>query len=124
MMERAVFDTNVLIHYGYDRPEAVDAVLGCTERFISLTTWMEFLVGISVLERPKYKRFLEENFEIIETGFEIAERVIDIQRSYGLKLPDATIYATAKYLHAPLITFNTKDFDAGAPDIYVPSQAA
>ena len=74
-------------------------------------------------KRETYDQFLRDNFDIVETGFEVAEFAIDIRRSKRLKLPDATIYATAKYLHVPLITFNTKDFDSSESDIYVPKAA-
>ncbi|MEZ5813535.1 MAG: PIN domain-containing protein [Alphaproteobacteria bacterium] len=122
-MDRAVFDTNVIIQYSNGHEPSRDAFLRVTDRFISLTTWIEFLVGIAPPRRATYDRFLQENFEIVETNFDVAEFVIDIRRSKRLKLPDATIYATAKYVRAPLITFNTKDFDINEPDIYVPKAA-
>jgi len=110
-MDRAVFDTNVIIQYSNGHQPSRDAFFMVKERFISLTTWIEFLVGIAPPKRPTYDRFLQDNFEIIETSFEVAEYVIDIRRSKRLKLPDATIYATAKYIKATLFTYNTKDFD-------------
>lgn len=119
-MDRAVFDTNILIHYTHDHPGAVSAILGCSHRIISLTTWIEFLVGISVVQRPQYEEFLRKNFEIVEIDLEIANYVIDIRRSKKLKLPDATIYATAKCLRVPLITANSKDFGGVDPDILIP----
>ena len=121
-MDSAVFDTNVLIYYANGRPDSRIAFRRVINRYISLTTWIEFLVGVSAEQRLSYESFLKDNFEIIETDFEIADFIIDIRRSHKLKLPDATIYATAKHLRAPLVTYNTKDFDPSWPDVYVPGE--
>ncbi|MCF8495371.1 MAG: PIN domain-containing protein [Alphaproteobacteria bacterium] len=119
-MDRAVFDTDVIIHYAKDMESAVKIITDCPERYISFTTWIEFLVGFRVSEQARCRAFLQNNFDIIPCDHRIAEFVIHLRQTAKLKYPDATIYATAKYLRAPLVTFNTKDFDAALPDIVVP----
>jgi predicted nucleic acid-binding protein len=119
-MDRAVFDTDVVIHYSKDVDAAVDAVLGCRERYISFTTWVEFLVGFSLAGQARPRHFLQNNFEIIPCDDRIADFIIDLRQTTKLKYADTTIYATAKYLRVPLVTFNTKDFDRDLPDVYVP----
>lgn len=119
-MERAVFDTDVIIHYSRDVDVAVKALMDCNERYISFTTWIEFLVGFNAGDQPLYREFLQNNFEIIPCDHHVAEFIISLRQTTKLKYADATIYATAKYLRVPLVTFNTKDFDETAPDICVP----
>ena len=42
--------------------------------------------------------------------YEIAENVILIRQRKKIKLPDAIILATAKFLNCPLMTRNVEDF--------------
>jgi predicted nucleic acid-binding protein len=60
-------------------------------------------------ERMAIKELLD-NFEIIFINSEIAENVIAIRQQKKIKLPDAIILATAKFLTCPLLTRNVADF--------------
>lgn len=64
------------------------------------------------------REFLD-NFTIIDLNKEIAEISISIRKEHKIKLPDAIIWATAKYCNGLLITRNTKDFPIHASDIKV-----
>ncbi len=120
MIDSAVFDTNILIDYSNGSEAAQRVVRTTTIRAISQVTWVEFLVGVPLPRIDRFKSFLRKNFEIIEPDLALSDYIIDLRRTRGLKLPDATIYATAKFLGVPLITRNTKDFDGRAPDVIVP----
>ncbi|MGB0720710.1 MAG: PIN domain-containing protein [Bdellovibrionales bacterium] len=122
-MKRAVFDTDAIVHYSKDVESVVDIVLGCEERYISFTTWVEFLVGFPLADQQRARQFLDNNFTIIPCDAKIANFVIDIRRETRLKYADATIYATAKYLRAPLVTCNAKDFKSDWEDVYIPKFA-
>jgi predicted nucleic acid-binding protein len=68
----------------------------------------------------KSREFLERTFEIVYPDETIFAFALDLRRSKRMKLPDALIRATARSLGTRVVTRDTKDFDADAPDIYVP----
>jgi predicted nucleic acid-binding protein len=80
---------------------------------------MELLVGTSEENEEIVKGFLD-NFTIIALNEEIAEIAIATRKENKLRLPDAIIWATAKYTNSLLVTRNTKDFPTHASDIKVP----
>ncbi len=121
-MERAVFDTNILIDFSHSNEQAQEVIKFCRERLISVVTWIEFLTGIPEPRLDQAKAFLEDMFEVIYPDEIIYDITLDLRRQKRLKLPDATIYATAKSIGAPLVTRNTKDFDRNWADIDVPYQ--
>ncbi|WP_410176341.1 PIN domain-containing protein [Rickettsia hoogstraalii] len=61
-----------------------------------------------------------KNFLIINLNEEIAEIAVVLRKENKIKLPDAIIWATAKFTNSILITRNTKDFPVNAFDIKVP----
>ncbi len=120
VMKAAVFDTNILIDFANAHEEARAIIRRCDERMISVITWVEFLTGVPYPKMEEAKAFLSDMFDIIYPDEEIYNMALDIRREKRLKLPDATIHATAKHLNVPLVTRNTKDFDETMPDICVP----
>jgi predicted nucleic acid-binding protein len=118
-MNRAVFDTNILIDFANDRPEAVQLIRGCADRLISVVTWVEFMTGIPLPIVENARLFLEANFEVIYPDEKIAGLTAELRRR-RFKFPDAMIYATARAEGAPLVTRNTKDFDAAEPGVHIP----
>ncbi len=119
-MNRAVFDTNILIDFSYANPKAQEILSAYTERYISVITWLEFLVGVPAPKLEQAKEFMNDLFEIIYPEESIYETTLLLRRERRLKLPDAMIYATAKKLSASLVTRNTKDFDGSQPDVHIP----
>jgi len=70
------------------------------------------VLGYNFLDSEKeslVKAFLN-SFEIIETSPEIRHIVIEYRRKKKIKLPDAIILATAKFLNSDLLTNNPADF--------------
>ncbi len=116
---RALFDTNILIDYLLGYNEAKLEIEQYNEPAISIITKMEVLVGASVDDEDKIKSFLE-HFTIIPLNEEIAEIAVEIRKNKKIKLPDAVIWASAKYINSLLITRNIKDFAAQSADIKVP----
>ncbi len=66
--------------------------------------------GYSQTERKDAEEFLEENFFFMPLDREIARVTAKIRRTTKLKLPDATIAATAMVTMTPLVTRNISDF--------------
>ncbi|PJB69367.1 MAG: VapC toxin family PIN domain ribonuclease [Alphaproteobacteria bacterium CG_4_9_14_3_um_filter_47_13] len=119
-MKRAVFDTNILIDFSRSHIGAQEIIRNCSERYISVVTWLEFLTGIPEPKIPQAKEFLNDVFDVIYPEESIYERTLMLRRLKKLKLPDAMIYATAKEFSVSLVTRNTKDFDGSQPDVHVP----
>ena len=112
-MSDPFFDTNILVDWLSDRPQAA-AELGRYRRHrISRIVWTEVLTGESLERRIA-------PFEVVEIDARIAGAAADIRHRTGMKLLDAYILATAQVNGAILITRNTKDFPAAMPGIRVP----
>lgn len=116
---KAVFDTNILIDYLSGNLLAYKELKLYKNPQISIITKMEILVGASKDNQEMIREFLD-NFTIINLNEEIVEVAVGIRKEHKIKLPDAIIWATAKYSNSLLITRNTKDFPAQAPDIKIP----
>jgi hypothetical protein len=116
---KAVFDTNILIDYLLGNSLANKEIVQYKNPQISIITKMEILVGTTEETEEVIKEFLG-NFTVINLNEEIAEIAIMIRKDNKIKLPDAIIWATAKYTNSLLITRNTKDFPLHASDIKVP----
>ena len=115
----ALFDTNILIDYLNGISAARDEIRRHERPMISLITWMEVLAGTHAEQSMLVRGFLRR-FECVGINAGIAERAVDVRRTYKLKLPDAIICATALEHSALLVTRNTKDFPGDQPGIRVP----
>jgi len=118
-MSDPVFDTNILIDWLRERPEAARELSRYTRHRISRITWTEVLAG-EPLESRDHVRSLIAPFEVIEIDGRIAQSAADIRYRTHMKLLDAIILATAQINGAILVTRNTKDFPANMPGIRVP----
>lgn len=119
---KALFDTNILVDYLNGAPSAREELARYSARLISLLTWMEVLVGCREPgEETTARRFLE-SFEVIPVDARVAERAVALRRHNRIRLPDAIIWASAQEQNALLVTRNTKDFPAEAPEIRIPYQ--
>jgi predicted nucleic acid-binding protein len=116
---RALFDTNILIDYLIGHNEARLIIEQYENPQISIITKMEVLVGTTEDNEEIIREFLD-NFTVIALNEEIAETAIEIRKNNKIKLPDAIIWATAKYNNSLLITRNTKDFSMHSSDIKIP----
>ena len=113
------FDTNILIDWLNDRPQASAELARYRRPRISRVVWTEILAG-EPLESRDVVRDLIGPFEVVEIDTRIATAAADIRFRSHMKLMDAYILATAQVNGAILITRNTKDFPAEMPGIRVP----
>lgn len=117
----AVLDTNILIDYLIGIEAARDEIQRYPQPCISPVTWMEVMVGVTPEEDGPVRRFLTR-FRQIAIDAEIAERAVDLRRSFGMRLPDAIIWASAQCAGALLVTRNSRDFPVNEPGVRVPYQ--
>lgn len=97
-------DTNTLI-YLFNGNEAVAEILDGKKLFISFITEIELLSkpGLTSSQLNILKRLMND-FAIIDINKTIKEEAAQIRREHKLKLPDAIIAATVKYLSITLVT--------------------
>lgn len=115
----AVFDTNIVIDALNGLTEADNEYARYDRVFISRITWMEVLVGARD-DDVQLRDFLDTHFEIIPLDLAVADRAIQLRRTYHMRLPDAIILATAQTNNAVLVSRNTKDFRPEWGGVYVP----
>lgn len=118
-MSDPFFDTNILIDWFKDRPQATAELSRYKRHRISRIVWTEVLAGESLERRDIVQQALAP-FEVVEIDARIASAAADILHRTRMKLLDAYILATAQVNGAILITRNTKDFPAAMPGIRVP----
>lgn len=118
-MSDPFFDTNILIDWLNDRPQAISELSRYNRHRISRVVWTEILAG-EALETRDTIRELIAPFEVVEIDARIATAAADIRHRARMKLLDAYILATAQVSGSILITRNTKDFPAEMPGIRVP----
>lgn len=106
---KVVFDTNILIDYLVGIEAAREELALYAGPLISTITWIEVMVGATEAEEPQ-----------LPIDGRVAEIAVAIRRRYRIRVPDAIIWASARYSDALLVTRNTRDFPAEAPDIRVP----
>ena len=117
---KAVFDTNILIDYLNGVEKAAAELELYDERYISVITQIEVLVGADdAKEEHLIRRFLT-GFKVRELSPVIAEATVRLRKELSLKVPDAIVYATAREEGCMLVTRNTRDFEVEWPDVREP----
>lgn len=110
---KAVLDSNTII-YASKQTIDVEKLLAAYDEFhVSIITYME--VYAHEFENADEKALIDELFdslEIVEITRDIADRAITYRKNKHkqIKLPDAIILATTKYLNADLLTDDYDDF--------------
>jgi predicted nucleic acid-binding protein len=128
MATQLLIDTDVLIDYLRDYPDAVSYVEAQQERLlISVVTVAELYAGVREgEERSRLERFLRA-FEIIPLDQRVAIQGglyrRDYSKSHNVGLADALIAATATQRQVPLVTLNRKHFPM-LQDVFVPYHKA
>jgi len=117
---KPLFDTNILVDYLNGIQQAADEIDRYKSRFISAITFIEVLVGARNEEDERRIRAFLATFETLGFVPALIEKTILLRRQFGLKIPDAIIYATSKLNGTVLVTRNTKDFKEDWPDIRIP----
>lgn len=118
-MTGTFFDTNILIDWLRDRPEATAELARHDRHRISRIVWTELLAGEPAETRSTIEGLIAP-FEVVEVDRPIAREAAAIRHSSRMKLLDALILATARVHDADLVTRNTRDFPADHPGIRVP----
>jgi hypothetical protein len=88
--------------------------------YLSFISQLELLGfrGITHRQQHEISRFISDCI-VIDINDEIKREVIELRKSSKLKLPDAIVLATARFLSLPLLT---ADFDFGyisSPEILI-----
>ena len=113
------FDTNILIDWLFDRPQAIDELSRYPRHRISRIAWTEVLAG----EPPQTRRDVQtllNSFDVVEIDQRIAQAAAEIRFRTRMKIMDALILATAQVNGGVLVTRNTKDFPAVMPGVRIP----
>lgn len=117
---QGLFDSDILIDYLQGVAAAREEVARYQDPCISIVSWIEVMSRLRDDDEDRAVRAFLRRFRLIFVDIAIAELAADLRRRRRLKLPDATIWATAQSLGCPLVTRNTSDFPATAPGIHVP----
>jgi predicted nucleic acid-binding protein len=115
------FDTNILVDWLKDRPQAIAELSRYNRHRVSRVVWTEILAGEPLEKRDTVQQLISP-FEVVEIDARIAAAAADIRQRMKMKLMDAYILATAQVNGAILITRNVRDFPAQMPGIRVPYQ--
>ncbi len=96
--------TNILLYLLSGNTTVAD-FLDQKTLFVSFVTELEMLgySGLNEDENAVVERLLQD-CTIIDINSEIKRTVIEMRRTNKLRLPDAIIAATSKYLNIPLMT--------------------
>lgn len=108
---KAVIDSNVIIDASKGLISIVDILKENKFIYLSIVSYIE-VVGFNFTnndERIAVEELLDK-IPVIDLGKEIADITVRYRKIRKIKLPDAIILATAKYLDASLITRNVDDF--------------
>lgn len=118
-MSDPFFDTNILVDWLRDVPQAAAELSRYRRHRISRIVWTELLAGEPLERRDAMLQTLAP-IEVVELDARIAAAAADIRYRSKMKLMDAYILATAQVNGAILVTRNTKDFPANMPGIRIP----
>ena len=114
-MPSLTIDSNILIYHLQGEATVRDLLERWFREgnhlFISVITRLELLAA-PILRNGEEKVILEllNHFLLIPVDAQIADLAARIRRTYGLKLGDSIIAATAVLLNATLVTRNLRDF--------------
>ncbi len=110
-----VFDTNAIIYYLQDDPDAVPVLENIFSQdsplYISTITEAE-LFGFSSLTEKEIERIdaILATLSIIPLDSHLARIAGFIRRTHHLKIPDSIIAATTLFTNPVLVTRNVRDF--------------
>ena len=110
---KAVLDSNTIIYASKQTIDVEKLLAAYDEFYVSIITYME--VYAYDFENADEKTLIDELFaalEVVEITRAIADQAITYRKnkSKKIKLPDAIILATTKFLNADLLTDDYDDF--------------
>lgn len=118
-MVNALFDTNVLIDYLAGVPQARDELARYEQRSISTITRAEILIRAADDTQTAIRAWLE-SFELIVPDRAVVDRAVDLRRKWGIRLPDAIIWASAQIHSLLLVSRNATAFPDRDPGVRIP----
>jgi predicted nucleic acid-binding protein len=92
----AIIDTNILVDYIHGIEEAIQELMRYEKLSVSRIIWIEFLAGAKTADVEARRRFILDDFELLEIDEEISQEAVLIRQRTRLKLADAIILATAR----------------------------
>ena len=110
---KIVLDTNIIVFASKQLIDVEKLINSFDVFYVSIITFMEaYSYNFSNNNEKLLIDELFNNIEIIEVNKEIADLAINIRNNKNkkIKLPDAIILATSKYLNLPLLTDDWDDF--------------
>ncbi len=119
---KLLLDTNIIIYFSKGSINFEQLINKYDTFYTSVISYME-VYGYNFKEK-KEKEFIDElfnNLEIVEINKLIADSVIVYmkRKDKKIKIPDAVILATAKYLNADLVTDDWDDFVGFDDDVKI-----
>ena len=119
---KALLDTNCIIFASKQKLDYEKLLLRYDSFYVSIITYMEVYSYDFI--NTEEKQLVDELFkalEIIDINKSVAEQAINYRKNKTkkIKLPDAIILATAKYIGAALITDDWDDFQEIDSDLLV-----
>jgi len=101
---RYLVDTNIII-YLLSGDRKIAEILDRSQVYISFITELELLSfkKLTLSEKSIIKEFLNDII-IFDINAKIKQYTIELRTNLGLKIPDAIIAATAKFLNIPILT--------------------
>ena len=115
-----LFDTNILIDHLNGVAKGTREIRRSHDPAISVITWIEVMTGAASPREETILRAFLSNFRCLEITREVAERAAVNRRQKRIRMPDATILATAEAAGRQLVTRNVKDFPVGIRGVRVP----
>ncbi len=119
---RVLLDSNVVVFASKQQIDTNKLLSSYNEFYTSIINFME-VYGYE-FENQEEKELIDtlfSIFEIMDLNKTIAEQVILYRKQKGkkIKLPDAIVLATAKYLNATLLTDDWDDFLGIDPNVLI-----
>ena len=113
-----LLDTNIVL-YLLDGDQTLVSLLQEKQLYLSFISELELLSykGISEQEAVTIKRFVKECI-VVDMASDIKDICIKLRRKYSLKLPDAIIAATARFLNIPLVSADQDFIKIKEADIF------
>ena len=101
-------DTNIIIYF-LSGDKTLAELIDEKTIYVSFVTQLELLSyhGLSSSEESRINHFLS-NCVVVDINSTIKKSVINLRKTYKLKLPDSIIIATALHFDLPLVTSDTE----------------
>ncbi len=109
--KRAILDSNVIIEASKKMIDVESTLSPYSQLFISVVSYVE-VIGFDFVntEEKDFILTILSKFPLIDINKDIADIAVEYRKKKKIKLPDAFILATARYLEADLLTNNVNDF--------------